>query len=49
MRRGALAVLAFLVFITVAGYGFPTAGTLADIVKNRIFTVVMAVLVLPLL
>lgn len=49
VRWGALAILAFLVFITVVGYGFPTAGALEDTVKNRIITVVMAVLVLPLL
>ena len=55
MRWGALAILAFLVFITVVGYGFPTAVVLKDtvknriIVKNRVITAVMAVLILPLL
>ncbi|HJG42636.1 hypothetical protein [Corynebacterium phoceense] len=49
MRWGALAILAFLVFITVVGYGFPTARALEDIVKNRVITAVMAVLILPLL
>ena len=49
VRWGALAVLAFLVFITVAGYGFPTAGALEGIVKNRVITAVMAVLILSLL
>ena len=49
MRWGALAILAFLVFITVVGYGFPTAVVLKDTVKNRVITAVMAVLILSLL
>ncbi|MEJ6018713.1 hypothetical protein [Corynebacterium sp. H113] len=48
-RFAAIAMLLFLVFITVVGYGFPTTTILDDILKNRLFTTVMAVLILPLL
>ncbi|MGV3071744.1 hypothetical protein ACEE90_04775 [Corynebacterium phoceense] len=48
VRWGAPAILAVPVFITVVGYGFPTAVVLKDTVKNRIITAVMAVLVLSL-
>lgn len=49
VRWGALAILAFLAFITAVGFGFPTAGVIEDIVQHRIIAAVMAVLVLPLL
>ena len=48
-RPAAWGVLAFLLFITVVGYGFPAATALEDFLKNRLVTIVMALLVLPLL
>lgn len=50
-RTSAVAVwgmIAFLVFILVLGYGFPTATFTEDLLKNRLFTVVMIGLLLPL-
>lgn len=44
-----LAILAFFAFILVLGYGFPTENFAEDLLKNRIFTVVMAGLLIPVL
>ncbi|MDR7329621.1 DoxX family membrane protein [Corynebacterium guangdongense] len=48
LRPAAWGILAFLVFITVVGYGYPTASPLEDVLKNRLATAVLALLVLPL-
>lgn len=42
-------MLAFLVFITIVGYGFPTESFGEDLLKNRSVTILMAVLLVPLL
>lgn len=42
-------MIAFLVFITIVGYGFPTASLGEDLLKNRLVTVLMAGLLIPLL
>lgn len=42
-------MLAFLVFITIVGYGFPTNSIGEDLLKNRSITIVMALLLVPLL
>lgn len=41
-------IIVFLIFITILGYGFPAAGFFSDLISNRIITIVMALLVLPL-
>ncbi|MCL2785530.1 MAG: hypothetical protein FWD55_08930 [Propionibacteriaceae bacterium] len=43
------AMMAFLVFITIVGYGFPTTSLIEDFLKNRAITTVMALLLVPLL
>jgi uncharacterized membrane protein len=43
------AILAFLVFITINGYGLPAASLGEDILKNRATTILMALLLIPLL
>ena len=45
----AWAMLVFLVLVTVLGYGWPTASLGEDLLKNRLSTLVMAGLLLPLL
>ena len=45
----ALGMIAFLVFITIVGYGFPTNSIGEDLLKNRSITIVMALLLVPLL
>ncbi|XVX19894.1 hypothetical protein ACQP1U_16625 [Actinomycetota bacterium] len=47
-RAGALAILAFLGFILVLGYGFPTDSPGADFLTNRLGTLVLAGLLSPL-
>lgn len=42
-------MVAFLVFITTVGYGFPTDSFGEDLLKNRSITIVMALLLMPLL
>ena len=42
-------MLGFLVFITIVGYGYPAASPLEDLVKNRLVTIIMAGLLVPLL
>ena len=44
-----VAILAFLTFLLVLGYGFPATGIVEDLLKNRVFTVVMAALLIPVL
>jgi uncharacterized membrane protein YphA (DoxX/SURF4 family) len=39
----------FLVFVTVLGYGFPTDALGEDLVKNRLATIVLASLLVPVL
>ncbi|AKK04790.1 DoxX protein [Corynebacterium mustelae] len=46
-RLGAYMMLAFLGFITIVGYGFPTTSIVEDLLKNRIITIVMALLLIP--
>ena len=43
------AMLGFLVLVTVLGYGLPTASPGEDLLKNRLSTIVMALLLIPLL
>ena len=42
-------MLAFLVLVTVLGYGWPTASPGEDLLKNRLSTIVMVLLLIPLL
>ena len=42
-------MLAFLVLVTVLGYGLPTSSLGEDLLKNRLSTIVMALLLIPLL
>ncbi len=49
VRLSALGMIGFLLFVTVLGYGFPTTSIVGDILANRITTVVMAALLVPLL
>lgn len=44
-----LGMIAFLVFITIVGYGFPTASLSEDVLTNRLITLLMAGLLVPLL
>jgi hypothetical protein len=39
----------FLAFVTVLGYGFPTDALGEDLVKNRLATIVLASLLVPVL
>lgn len=48
-RLAAWGMVAFLVFITILGYGFPTGSFWEDFLKNRIVTIVMAGALVPLL
>ena len=45
----AWAMLGFLALVTVLGYGWPAASPVEDLLKNRLSTLVMAGLLLPLL
>ena len=49
VTAAAWGMLAFLGFITVVGYGFPTDSWIEDVVTNRVATVVMAAMLVPLL
>ena len=42
------AMLCFLVLVTVLGYGLPTSSLGEDLLKNRLSTIVMALLLIPL-
>lgn len=42
-------MIAFLMFITIVGYGFPTTSLGEDLLKNRLATILMAGLLVPLL
>ncbi len=46
-RIAAVAALVFFAFILVLGYGFPTGSVVEDLLKNRVFTALMAALLLP--
>lgn len=48
-RIAVVAILAFFSFILVLGYGFPAANLAEDLLKNRLFTIVMAGLLIPVL
>lgn len=48
VRTGALMMLVFLALITLNGYGFETASFGEDFLKNRMITILMFLLVLPL-
>ena len=45
----AWAMLVFLALVTVLGYGWPAASPGEDLLKNRLSTIVMALLLVPLL
>ena len=45
----AWAMLVFLILVTVLGYGWPTASLGEDLLKNRLSTIVLALLLIPLL
>lgn len=49
VRIAVVAILFFFSFILVLGYGFQAANLVEDLLKNRVFTVVMAGLLLPVL
>lgn len=49
VRVAVVAILAFFAFILILGYGFPTDTLAEDLLKNRVFTVVMAGLLIPVL
>ncbi len=49
VRIGAILMLVFLVLITLNGYGWETASVTEDFLKNRLATIIMAALVIPLL
>lgn len=42
-------MIAFLVCITIVGYGFPTASLGEDLLTNRLITIAMAGSLVPLL
>ena len=42
-------MLVFLILVTVLGYGWPTASLGEDLLKNRLSTIVLALLLIPLL
>ncbi|WP_202912176.1 hypothetical protein [Nesterenkonia muleiensis] len=42
-------MIVFLVFITIVGYGFPSASLGEDLLKNRWITALMVALLVPLL
>lgn len=42
-------MITFLVFITIVGYGFPSASLGEDLLKNRWITALMVTLLVPLL
>lgn len=48
VRVAAILIIGFLIFITILGYGFPAEGFFSDLISNRLITIVMALLVLPL-
>ena len=48
-RAAAWGMLAFLIFITTLGYGFPTSSFGEDLLKNRVITIAMSGLLVPLL
>ena len=48
-RTAALSAWAMLVFLALLGYGWPAASPGEDLLKNRLSTLVMAGLLLPLL
>ncbi|WP_125107055.1 MULTISPECIES: DoxX family membrane protein [Gulosibacter] len=48
-RLAIVGMIAFLVFITVLGYGFPAETVADDLLANRLITIGMIVLLLPLL
>ena len=45
----AWAMLVFLVLVTVLGYGWPAASPGEDLLKNRLSTIVLTLLLIPLL
>lgn len=49
LRTSTVVIIGFLIFVTVLGYGFPTETVVEDLLKNRIITIVMALLLVPLL
>jgi hypothetical protein len=49
VKIAVVAILAFFSFLLVLGYGFPATDLAEDLVKNRIVTVVLAGLLIPLL
>lgn len=49
VKAAVIATLAFFAFILVLGYGFPAASLVEDLLKNRIFTLVMAGTLIPVL
>lgn len=48
-RIAVIAILAFFSFILVLGYGFPAANLAEDLLKNRVFTVMIAGLLISAL
>lgn len=48
VRVGAWMILIFLVLISLNGYGWETTSLLEDFLKNRVVTIVMALLAVPL-
>lgn len=49
VRWATVAILGFFVFILLLGYGMPQPDPARDLLVNRLFTLVMAALVVPLL
>ncbi|MDO5052623.1 MAG: hypothetical protein Q4E05_07010 [Pseudoclavibacter sp.] len=49
LALAAWSMLLFLLFVTVLGYGWPASSPLEDVLKNRLPTLVMAAMLLPLL
>jgi len=48
-RWATLGMIVFLVFITILGYGFPAASPGADFLGNRLITICMVLLLIPVL
>lgn len=49
VKAAVAAMLVFFGFLLILGYGYPTASALDDFLKNRVGSLVMAALVLPIL
>lgn len=49
MKISAWCIILFLIFVTILGYSFPTTSWFEDFLVNRLSTIVLLILVLPLI